>query len=98
MQRAGQNPSVDAETLASRTLELVDIPSESRREADLAAYVRSAVPVPVLYDDGDILLFGRRRAGVRSWSSRATSTRFRLRGISRGASRTASSTGSEQAT
>jgi succinyl-diaminopimelate desuccinylase len=64
MQRAGQNPSVDAETLASRTLELVDIPSESRREADLAAYVRSAVPVPVLYDDGDILLFGRRRAGV----------------------------------
>jgi succinyl-diaminopimelate desuccinylase len=58
------NPLVDAETLARRTLELVDIPSESRREAELADYVRSAVPLPVLYDDGDVLLFGRRRAGV----------------------------------
>jgi succinyl-diaminopimelate desuccinylase len=64
MPRAGQNPRVDAETLARRTLELVDIPSESRREAELADYVRSVVPRPLLHDDGDVLLFGRRRAGV----------------------------------
>jgi succinyl-diaminopimelate desuccinylase len=55
---------VDAETLARRTLELVDIPSESRSEAEIAAYIRDAVPLPVLYDDGDALLFGRRRDGA----------------------------------
>src|SRR4051812_50136695 len=59
-----QNPSVDAQTLAARTLALVDIPSESRHEAEIAEYVRDAVPLPVLYDDGDSILFGRRRAGV----------------------------------
>jgi succinyl-diaminopimelate desuccinylase len=59
-----QNPSVDAETLAARTLELVDIPSVSRHEAEIAAYVRGAVPLPVLYDDGDSILFGRRRTGL----------------------------------
>jgi succinyl-diaminopimelate desuccinylase len=50
-----------AESLAQRTLELVDIPSESRHEAEIAAYVRAAVPLPELYDDGDVILFGRRR-------------------------------------
>ena len=64
MQTSGQNPSVDAETLAARTLELVDIPSESRNEAELAHYVRRVVPLPVLHDDGDSILFGRRRAGA----------------------------------
>ena len=59
-----QNPSVDAETLAARTLALVDIPSVSRHEAEIAAYVRGAVPLPVLYDDGESILFGRRRAGL----------------------------------
>jgi succinyl-diaminopimelate desuccinylase len=59
-----QNPTVDAETLAARTLELVDIPSESRHEDEIAAYVRDVVPLPVLYDDGDSLLFGRRRDGA----------------------------------
>jgi succinyl-diaminopimelate desuccinylase len=59
-----QNPGVAAEALAQRTLELVDIPSESRNEAEIAAYVRDAVPPPVLYDDGDAILFGRRRDGV----------------------------------
>jgi succinyl-diaminopimelate desuccinylase len=33
-----------ADRLASRTLELVNIPSESRNEAEIAAYVRSLVP------------------------------------------------------
>jgi succinyl-diaminopimelate desuccinylase len=64
MPRDRQNPSVDAETLAQRTLALVDIPSESRDEAEIAAYVRGAVPLPVLHDDGDAILFGRRRASV----------------------------------
>jgi succinyl-diaminopimelate desuccinylase len=64
MQSHRQNPSVPAETLAQRTLELVDIPSESRNEAEIAAYVRAAVPLPILYDDGDAILFGRRRASA----------------------------------
>src|SRR4051794_38221239 len=59
-----QNPSVDAQTLAARTLALVDIPSESRHEAEIADYVRGTVPLPVLYDDGDSILFGRIRAGA----------------------------------
>jgi succinyl-diaminopimelate desuccinylase len=63
MQRHRQNPRVAAEMLAQRALELVDIPSESRNEAGITAYVRAAVPLPVLYDDGDALLFGRRREG-----------------------------------
>src|SRR5215218_7006098 len=61
MPRQRQNPRVIAETLAQRTLELVDIPSESRQEAEIAAYVRAAVPLPLLYDDGDAMLYGRRR-------------------------------------
>jgi succinyl-diaminopimelate desuccinylase len=60
-----QNPTVDAETLAQRTLELVDIASESGHEAEIAAYVRGAVPLPVLFEDEDVLLFGRRRPGAR---------------------------------
>ncbi len=55
---------MDAETLGRRTLELVDIPSESRHEAEIAEYVRAAVPLPILFDDGDSVLFGRRRSGV----------------------------------
>jgi succinyl-diaminopimelate desuccinylase len=64
MPRDRQNPRVNADALAQRTLELVDIPSESRNEAEIAEYVRGAVPLPVLYDDGDALLFGRRRNGA----------------------------------
>jgi succinyl-diaminopimelate desuccinylase len=64
MQRHRQNPRVTSETLAQRTLELVDIPSESRREAQIADYVRGAVSLPALHDDGDAMLFGRRRAGL----------------------------------
>jgi succinyl-diaminopimelate desuccinylase len=64
MQPHRQNPGVAAEMLAQRTLELVDIPSESRDEAEIAAYVRAAVPLPTLHDDGEVVLFGRRRAGA----------------------------------
>jgi succinyl-diaminopimelate desuccinylase len=64
MQSAGQNPSVDCELLAQRTLELVDIPSESRHEARISAYVRAAVTLPTLYEDEDVVLFGHRRGGV----------------------------------
>ena len=44
--------------LASRTLQLVDVPSESRREADLVVLVRRLVPLEPLYDDGEVLLYG----------------------------------------
>jgi succinyldiaminopimelate transaminase len=54
--------------LARRTLELVDIPSESRHEADVAAYVRDAVPLPLVHESDDVLFFGeptvRRRYGL----------------------------------
>jgi succinyl-diaminopimelate desuccinylase len=54
-------PAPDVENaLAERTLELVDIPSESRDEAALTAYVREAVPLEAVYDDGESLLFARR--------------------------------------
>jgi succinyl-diaminopimelate desuccinylase len=46
--------------LAARTLELVNVPSESRQEAALHAYVRGAVPLPVVNDDGGSLLFAKR--------------------------------------
>ncbi|NUT54841.1 MAG: succinyl-diaminopimelate desuccinylase [Thermoleophilia bacterium] len=48
-----------ADRLARRTLELVDIPSESRNERKIAAYVRSAVGPPV-WDEDDTLWYGRR--------------------------------------
>jgi di/tripeptidase len=43
-----------AQRLAERTLELVDIPSESRNEAAIAAYVRDAVGPPA-WDEDDTL-------------------------------------------
>ncbi len=46
--------------LADRTLDLVDIPSESRNEAALYGYVTSAVPLPRAYDDGESVLFAAR--------------------------------------
>jgi succinyl-diaminopimelate desuccinylase len=48
---------VGPQELASRTLQLVNVPSESRREAVLLALVRSLLPEPV-YDDGEVLLYG----------------------------------------
>ncbi len=59
MTRKRQNPRVPdrdlADRLARRTLELVDIPSESRNEAAAMAYVREAVPLTWAWDDGDVL-------------------------------------------
>ena len=46
--------------LAERTLALVDIPSESRREAELYAYVTSEVALPRAYDDGESVIFAKR--------------------------------------
>jgi succinyl-diaminopimelate desuccinylase len=50
--------------LAARTLQLVDVPSESRQEADLVALVRELVPLEPLYDDGEVLLYGDADAPV----------------------------------
>ena len=56
MPRPVQNPRV-AHDLAARTLELVDVPSESRNEEALAELVRGAVPLELVYDDDLTLLF-----------------------------------------
>jgi succinyl-diaminopimelate desuccinylase len=47
-----------ASRLAARTLELVDVPSESRHESSLMDLTRGLVPGPALYDDGECLLVG----------------------------------------
>jgi len=44
--------------LAARTLQLVDVPSESRSEAALVDLVRDLVPGEPAYDDGQVLLYG----------------------------------------
>jgi succinyl-diaminopimelate desuccinylase len=44
--------------LANRTLELVDVPSESYAEAAAMDLVRTLVPAPPVYDDGEVLLYG----------------------------------------
>jgi succinyl-diaminopimelate desuccinylase len=46
--------------LADRTLDLVNIPSESRSEAALYDYVRAAVPLETAYDDGESVVFAKR--------------------------------------
>ena len=46
--------------LAQRTLELVDIPSESRNEAAVHDYVAAAVPLETAFSDGESLLFAKR--------------------------------------
>lgn len=50
--------------LAARTLQIVDVPSESRSEAELVALVRELVPLEPLYDDGEVLLYGDPAAPV----------------------------------
>jgi succinyl-diaminopimelate desuccinylase len=47
--------------LAQRTLDLVNIPSESRSEAELYGYVTSAVPLDQAYSDGESVLFAKRQ-------------------------------------
>src|SRR6476646_10599405 len=49
-------------TLAERTLALVDIPSRSHEEERVYRYVKEHVPLPVLYDDGEAVLYGLRAA------------------------------------
>jgi succinyl-diaminopimelate desuccinylase len=44
--------------LARTTLELVNTPSESRHEAAAVDLIRSLMPGPAVYDDGDVLLYG----------------------------------------
>jgi succinyl-diaminopimelate desuccinylase len=44
--------------LATTTLRLVDVPSESRSEAAIVELVRDLVPGPPVYDDGEVLLYG----------------------------------------
>jgi succinyl-diaminopimelate desuccinylase len=46
--------------LAQRTLDLVNIPSESRSEAELYSYITSAVPLEQAYSDGESVLFAKR--------------------------------------
>jgi succinyl-diaminopimelate desuccinylase len=56
--------AVPVPDLATRTLQLVDVASESRREADLVALVRELVPLEPLFDDGEVLLYGDPAAPV----------------------------------
>jgi succinyl-diaminopimelate desuccinylase len=56
--------AVHVPDLAVRTLQLVDVPSESRQEAALVALVRELVPLEPLYDDGEVLLYGDPAAPV----------------------------------
>jgi len=55
---------VTSPDLAERTLQLVDVPSESRSEAALVALVRELVPGDAIYDDDEVLLYGDPRAPV----------------------------------
>ena len=51
-------PSSDpSSALAQRTLALVDIPSESRSEADVHGSLGTWVPMPLEFDDGETLLY-----------------------------------------
>ncbi len=47
-------------SLAERTLELVDLPSPSRDEGLVYAAVKAHVPLDVVHDDGESLLFAKR--------------------------------------
>ena len=47
-----------ASDLAARTLELVNVPSESRREAAAMELVRRLLPGEPLYDDGEAIVWG----------------------------------------
>ena len=55
-------PAATAHDLATRTLELVDIASPSRFEADVYRYVTDAVPLDRVYDDGESVLYAKRGA------------------------------------
>jgi succinyl-diaminopimelate desuccinylase len=46
--------------LAERALDLVNIPSESRSEADMYTYIGGCVPIHTAFDDGETLIFAKR--------------------------------------
>jgi succinyl-diaminopimelate desuccinylase len=52
-----------AHRLATRTLELVDVPSESRAEQEIAEVVARTVPLPLVFRDAETLLFATERTG-----------------------------------
>jgi len=56
--------AMPASDLAARTLELVDIPSESRCEVLAMELVRRRLPGESLYDDGDSIVWGDAAAPV----------------------------------
>jgi succinyl-diaminopimelate desuccinylase len=53
-----------APDLAARTLQLVDVPSESRHERAAMELVRSLLPGEPLYDDGEAIVWGDASAPV----------------------------------
>jgi succinyl-diaminopimelate desuccinylase len=57
-------PAMPASDLAARTLELVDVASESRHEAAAIELVRSLLPGEPLYDDGEAIVWGDAAAPV----------------------------------
>ena len=50
--------AVPTPDLAATTLQLIDVPSESRSEAAIVELVRDLVPGEPTYDDGEVLLYG----------------------------------------
>ncbi len=54
----------DAERLAQRALDLVNIASPSRGEAEITAYVRAAMPRAPAHDEDGVLLYPGADAGV----------------------------------
>jgi succinyl-diaminopimelate desuccinylase len=57
-------PAVPSPDLAARTLELVDIASESRHEREAMELVRALLPGELLYDDGEAIVWGTPTAPV----------------------------------
>jgi succinyl-diaminopimelate desuccinylase len=53
-----------ASDLAQRTLELVDVPSESRHEGAAMELLRSLLPGEAVYDDGEAIVWGDAAAPV----------------------------------
>jgi succinyl-diaminopimelate desuccinylase len=57
-------PAMPASDLAARTLELVDVPSESRHEGAAMELVQELLPGEPLYDDGEAIVWGDAAAPV----------------------------------
>jgi len=57
-------PAMSPPDLAARTLELVDVPSESHHEREAMSLVRSLLPDEPLHDDGETIVWGDAAAPV----------------------------------